>query len=113
MIAEVDAYIKKQKSPQKEIVQKLRAVILKTLPAVKEEMKLGVPWYEGKFYIVALKDHVNLGFSVQGLSAQEMGLLEGKGKLMRHLKFFTEAEVDEAKVAQMVKLIAEKGNCNC
>jgi hypothetical protein len=111
--AEVDNYIKKQKSPQKEIVQKLRAVILKTLPNVKEEMKLGVPWYEGKFYIVALKDHINLGFSVSGLSEQELAVFEGKGKLMRHLKFYTEADVDDAKVEKMVKLVAEKSTCTC
>jgi hypothetical protein len=110
---EVDNYIKKQKSPQKEIVQLLRTIILKTVPSSKEELKLGVPWYEGKFYIVALKDHVNLGFSVQGLSEQEMAMLEGKGKLMRHLKFYSEADLDDAKVEKMVKLVAEKSNCTC
>ena len=56
----VEKYIEKQKSPQKEIVKKLRKMILKTFPNINEEMKLGVPWYEGKFYIVALKDSVNL-----------------------------------------------------
>ena len=56
----VGDYIEKQKSPQREICQKLREIILKTFPNIKEEMKLGVPWYEGKYYIVALKDHVTL-----------------------------------------------------
>jgi hypothetical protein len=111
--AEIDNYIKKQKSPQKEIVKQLRTIILKTAPNSKEELKLGVPWYEGKFYIVALKDHVNLGFSVQGLSEQEMAMLEGKGKLMRHLKFFTESDIDNAKIEKMVKLVAEKSTCTC
>jgi hypothetical protein len=111
--AKVDDYIKKQKSPQKEIVQRLRTIILKTATNSKEELKLGVPWYEGKFYIVALKDHVNLGFSVSGLSEQELAMFEGKGKLMRHLKFFTEADVDSAKIEKMVKLVAEKSTCAC
>jgi len=71
---EVREYIEKQKSPQKELVQRLRDMILKTFPGVKEELRMGVPWYEGKFYIVALKDHVNVGFSVKGLSEQEMAL---------------------------------------
>ena len=44
MNKEVDDYIEKQKSPQKEICQELRKIILKTFPDIKEEMKLGVPF---------------------------------------------------------------------
>ncbi len=108
---EVEEYIRKQSSPQKEIVQRLRGTILRILPDVKEESKMGVPWYAGKFYIVALKDHVNLGFSVQGLSEAEISLFEGKGKMMRHLKFYSLSDVDEAKVAKLVRLVAEKSTC--
>lgn len=107
----VEEYIKKQNSPQKEIVQKLRATILKVLPTVKEEVKMGVPWYAGKFYIVALKDHVNLGFSVQGLSEAEKNLFEGKGSMMRHLKFYSLKDVDEAKIVKLVGLVGEKSTC--
>ena len=68
MNKEVENYIEKQKSPLREICQKLRKIILKTFPDMKEEMKMGVPWYEGKYYIVAIKTYVNLGFSINGLS---------------------------------------------
>ena len=54
-----DEYIKKQKSPQKEICQILREFILNTFPSIKEEMKYGVPYYGDKYYIVALETHVN------------------------------------------------------
>jgi hypothetical protein len=111
MSTEVEGYIKKQNSPQREIVQTLRTTILKTLPNVKEELKMGVPWYEGKFYIVALKDHVNLGFSVQGLSEQDLALFEGKGKLMRHIKFYSISDVDHDRVEKLLKLVAEKSIC--
>ena len=106
---EVEKYIENQKSPQKEIVQRLRDTILKTLPDIKEEFKMGVPWYEGKFYVVSLRDHVNLGFSVKGLSEQEKALFEGKGKMMRHVKFYSLADADEARVAKLLRLVAEKG----
>jgi hypothetical protein len=106
---EIEKYIEKQKSPQKEIIQRLRDIILKTLPIIEEEFKMGVPWYEGKYYVVALKDHVNLGFSVKGLSEQEMALFEGKGKMMRHIKFYSLEDVDEARVVKLLKLVAEKG----
>jgi hypothetical protein len=105
---QVEKYIKNQKSPQREIVQRLRDTILKTFPDIKEEFKMGVPWYEGKFYVVALRDHVNLGFSVKGLSEQEKALFEGKGKMMRHIKFYSSEDVDDARVARLVRLVAEK-----
>jgi hypothetical protein len=109
--AEVEKYVDKQKSPQKEIVQRLRATILETFPDIKEEFKMGVPWYEGKFYVVALRDHVNLGFSVMGLSEQEQALFEGKGKMMRHIKFYSLEDVDVGRVAKLLRLVAEKSTC--
>lgn len=69
---------------------------------------MGVPWYEGKFYVVALKDHVNMGFSVKGLSEQEKALFEGKGAMMRHIKFHSLEDVDEARVVKLLKLVTEK-----
>jgi hypothetical protein len=106
---EVGEYIEKLKSPQKELVQRLRDMIVKIMPDVKEEFKMGVPWYEGKYYIVALKDHVNVGFSVKGLSEQDMALFEGKGKMMRHVKFYSLKDVDDVRVLKLLRLVAERG----
>lgn len=65
----VETYIEKQKSPQKEICRQVRKIILTTFPEIEEEMKWGVPTYGGgKFYVVALKGHVNIGYSVKDLS---------------------------------------------
>ena len=107
MSKKIDDYIDKQKSPQKEICQKLRKIILKTFPGIKEEMKLGVPWYEGKYYIVALKDHVNLGFSLKGLSKEEIGLFEGAGKTMKHIETRSLNEIDEKKIIELLKIVKE------
>ena len=112
MNKEVDDYIEKQKSPQKEICQRLRNTILKTFPNIKEEMKLGVPWYEGKYYIVALKDHVNLGFAIRGLSKKELDLFEGKGKTMRHIKIASLKDINERQIVKLLK-IAKKAKCSC
>ena len=109
MNKEVDSYIAKQKSPQKEIAEKLRQIILEFFPDIKEEMKFGVPWYEGKYYIVALKDHVNLGFSLKGLSQKETELLEGSGKTMKHIKIRSLNEIDEKKIIQLLQVVHEKG----
>ena len=108
MNKEVDDYIAKQKSPQKEIAEKLRQIILALFPDIKEEMKFGVPWYEGKYYIVALKDHVNLGFSLKGLSQKETELFEGGGKTMKHIKIRSLNEIDEKKITQLLRVVHEK-----
>lgn len=108
MNKEVEKYIEKQKSPQKEIVQKLRKIIFKTFPNIKEELKLGVPWYEGKYYIVALKDHVNLGFSLKGLSKEEKELFEGGGKTMKHIKIYSLKDIDEKKIVKLLKIVDKK-----
>jgi len=110
---EVIEYINKQKSPQKEICKKLRTLLLKTLPKLKdsEKMKLGVPWYEGMYYVVGLKDSVNLGFSVKGLSKKELALFQGTGKTMKHLKFKSLNEVDEKNIIKLIKLVNKKAEC--
>lgn len=66
MIDEVEKYINKQKSPQKEICRELRKIILKTSPDIKEEMRVSVSCYGhtkknicGNYYIASLRDHVN------------------------------------------------------
>ena len=104
----VDDYIEKQKSPQKEICIRIRKIILKTFPDIKEEMKMGVLWYEGKYYIVALKDHVNLGFSLKGLSKKEEEFFEGSGKTMRHIKVYSLKEIDDEKIIKLLKIVKIK-----
>jgi hypothetical protein len=106
MNAKVEAYIQKQKSPQKEICQELRKIILKTFPDAKEEMKWGVPAFaNGKFYIVALKDHVNLGFSIKGLSKDQMALFDSGGKTMKHIEIGTMQDIDEKRIVKLLKLV--------
>ena len=80
-----------------------------TFPDSTEEMKWGVPnFYHGNFYIVALKTHVNLGFSIKNLSEQEQALLEGTGKTMRHIKIGTLQEIDKKKIVALLKLVTTK-----
>lgn len=104
----VGEYIEKQKSPQKEICQKLRGIILNTFPDIKEEMKYGVPYYGNKYYIVALKTHVNIGFSIKNLTKKEISLLEGSGKTMRHLKVNSIETINEDKILKLLKMVMDK-----
>ena len=108
MTNKVDEYIEVQKSPQKEICSKLREIILNKYPSLNERMKYGVPYYNEKYYYVALKDHVNLGFSIKNLSSEEIALFEGAGKEVRHIKIRTLDEIDEKRIIELLNLIYSK-----
>jgi hypothetical protein len=108
MSSKVIEYIEKQQSPQKEICQSLREIILNIYPSIKEEMKWGVPNYGNLFYYVALKSHVNLGFSIKDLTTDEIKLFEGTGKTMRHIKINTIEDINEENIIKLLKMVNEK-----
>ncbi len=105
MDKKVESYLENLPSPQKEICKRVRKIIIKTFPDLEETFKNGVPWYEGKYYIVGLKGHVNIGFSIEGLTADEMSLFEGKGKLMRHMKVYSLDDIDEKRIVKLLKIV--------
>jgi len=113
MDKQVNEYIEKQKSPQKEIIQKIRDIFLKTLPSCEEKSAWGViALEEGKFYIAAMKNRVHVGFAINGLDKEEIGLFEGSGKTMRHIKIHSLEEIDEGKLVKLIKLVDKKAICN-
>ena len=108
---EVEEYI--QKNPQEKILERVRKIIKNNFKGIKEEMKWGVPTYdEGKFYIVGLKDKVNIGFAIKGLTKQELKLFQGTGKTMRHIKIVDE-NIDEKQIVRLMRLVREKAGCEC
>jgi uncharacterized protein YdhG (YjbR/CyaY superfamily) len=108
MINDISAYIEKQKSPQKEICKKLREIIYNTFPDIKEEMKWGVPAFaDGLFYIVALKDHVNLGFSIKGLTKKELSLFDGGGKTTKHIKIKSLKDLNQKRIINLLKVVGQ------
>ena len=112
MKSATEEYAEKRKSPQKEILRKLARIILKTLPNVKEDLYMGVPWFDRKYYLVAFKDHVNMGFSVRRLTNEEKSLFEGSGSWMRHVKFWSLEGIDEERIMKLLRLVADKsGTC--
>jgi len=105
MSNDVDQYIAKQTSPQKEILQRLRMIILTTFPNINEKLKFGVPYYEDKFYLVALRTHVNLGFAIKDLTPEQIDLFEGSGKTTKHLKIVTLNDIDEPLLISRLQLV--------
>ena len=112
MDKQADAYIEKQKSPQKEILEKVRIVFQKTLPNCEEKMAWGVVTFaSGKFYIAAMKNRVHVGFAVTGLSEDEISMFEGSGKTMRHIKIPTLESIDENRLIKMIEMVDKKAIC--
>jgi len=112
MDKKVDEYIEKQKSPQKEILQKVRKIFQKTLPSCEEKMTWGVITFAGgKFYIAAMKNRVHVGFAINGLNKEEISLFEGSGKTMRHIKIPTLENIDEKTLVKLIKMVDKKTIC--
>ena len=112
MDKQVDDYIDKQKSPQKEILQKVRKIFQKTLPDSKEKMMWGaVTFAGGKFYIAAMKNRVHVGFVISGLSKEEISLFKGSGKTMRHIKIHSLDDIDEKTLIKLIKMVDKKAIC--
>lgn len=88
----------------------MQKILLTTIPEIEEELKNGVPWY-GKFYIAALKDSVNVGFSITGLDKDEISLFSGTGKFMRHIKLYSVKDIEVEKMEKLFKLVWEKASC--
>jgi uncharacterized protein YdhG (YjbR/CyaY superfamily) len=105
----IDEYITRQPSPQKEICRALRKIIFDTFPDATEEMKWGVPAFNnGNYYIVALKDHVNLGFTLKGLTKEDEKLFDGGGKTMKHVQIASLQDIDENRIVNLLKLVEER-----
>jgi hypothetical protein len=105
MNKDVNIYIQKQKSPQKEICLVLRKIILKNFSQIHEEMYVGVPYYNEKFYIVALKNHVNFGFSIEHFSKEEIKEFKGSGKTVKVLELFKLEDINEKEIVAIIKKI--------
>ncbi len=112
MDVQVDDYIEKQNSPQKEILRKVREIFKKTLPDCEEKMAWGVVTYAGgKFYIAAMKNRVHIGFAITGLNKEETGLFQGNGKTMKHIKIPSLEAIDRKKLIKLIKLVDRKAVC--
>lgn len=108
MNAKITEYISKTPQPQKKILVRLREIILNQYPNIKEQMKYGVPYFGEEFYLVNLKDHVNLGCSIKDLTKEQISKLKGTGKTVRHLPFYNLDDIDEDLIVQILEMVKSK-----
>ena len=104
----VEEYLQNLQMPFKVIIERLRTIILTNFSTIKETIMHEGLWYEGKFYLAKIQDHVNLGVGIKGLSEEETKLFLGTGKTMRHLKFFSEQDINEQKLIPSLDIVWKK-----
>ena len=112
MTSQMEAYIEKQKSPQKEILREVQKIFRETLADSKEEMRWGtITFSSGKFYLAAMKNRVHVGFAITGLNSDEIALFEGTGKTMRHIKIDTADSINRTHLAKLIRMVDQKAIC--
>jgi hypothetical protein len=113
----VDGYIDGLEDWQKEIVSRVRKIILENAPNSEEAVKWAQPVYSsnGPFaFVKAFKKHVNFGFWRGTQLDDPEGLLQGEGVKMRHVKLTSLEDVKEnpfgAFIRQAVDLNQQHGD---
>lgn len=110
---QVKDYYSRLNPPKKDICLRLRTVVKKLFPSFDETMKWGVPAFEdGLVYIVALKDHVNLGFTISDLTEEEEKLFAGGGKTTRKIEIRSLEEIDQEQIKKLINLAISKSEGN-
>jgi len=67
------------------------------------------PGYRGvRFTVAAYREHVNLGVAYGADLPDPAGLLEGKGKVHRHLKIRNSAQLSQPALRELMVLAAER-----
>ena len=98
-------FIKTVKPDLVSAVEQIRGIILKCSKELREEIKWGTPTYNLNKLVCSIhahKAHLTLNF-FNGAKLKSSHLLEGTGKGMRHLKFYTPKDIDKAKIQLLLK----------
>jgi len=105
----IDGYIDALPASQSDITQNLRLLIDKLVPAANARIAHHRPvWYLGSrlCYMVGAKAHVSLGFYRGTELPDPQGLLEGTGKILRHVKLTSLDELEQRREAISALIIS-------
>lgn len=113
--APVDSYFAQQPPEKRALLEKLRALVDKTVPDAEASIKWGVPFYQTNgrnlCSIAAFKEHVGINFFASPDVLKDPGKkLEGGGKSMRMLKVRRAEDIDSASITRWLKATAAAGS---
>ena len=94
-----DAYLEDPPPKNRSIIRALRRFVNRVEPGLKESVKWGNGcWVKGKVpvsYVYSAPDHVQFGFIRGSALKDPVGLLEGNGQYVRHVKVRKLSDIDE------------------
>ena len=97
--ASFDEYLAGQTNRNQNVIRALRTFVKRVAPQLQESVKWGNGcWIQGKApvaYVYSAPDHVQFGFFGGSALKDPMGLLNGKGKFVRHIKVGKRSDIDE------------------
>jgi hypothetical protein len=100
-------YIDAMPSPQKEICQTLRELILDGFPQMTEQFKWKYPayYYKGKRVCVigGFKAHANIELFYGARLEDSQGQIEGAGKRTRHIKLKALKDIDTPYLIDLIR----------
>jgi hypothetical protein len=104
-------YIADQDPEKRILLEKLRAIVVKTVPDATVALKWGVPIYERKgkriCALASFKDFVGINFFAPPAKlADPKKKLEGAGSTQRMLKVRTMKDIDATSIARWLKAAA-------
>jgi hypothetical protein len=91
------------------ILQKLRGMVIQQFPEVVERMMYGGIMFsleEDFGGVFVYKNHISFEFGNGATMKDPKGLLEGSGKLRRHLKFSSLSDIADKDVIFFLKQVA-------
>jgi uncharacterized protein YdhG (YjbR/CyaY superfamily) len=86
----VDEFVKSKVLPELQpVVAALRELMREMAPEATEQISYGIPMYKGRkifAFINPTKKDITFGFSHGGEFEDKFNLLQGKGKMSKHIK---------------------------
>lgn len=111
--ASFDAFVNDQRPVARATLRRLRVLVAREAPQLVEAVKWGNGCWvsdEGPIaFAHVADDHVQFGFFLGAELDDPDGLLEGKGKFVRHAKLGAGADPSEAALARLLREAVRRG----
>lgn len=105
--ASFDEYLAAQSPKNRSIIRALRKFVKGIAPVLQESVKWGNGcWLKGTVpvaYVYSAPDYVQFGFFRGAQLKDPLGLLEGQGQYVRHIKLRKPSEIDEAAFGALLR----------
>jgi hypothetical protein len=105
--ASFDDYLRDQTPKSQAIIRALRRFVKRAAPGLSEAVKWGNGCWIGEHgpvaYVYSAPGYVQLGFFRGAFLKDPQGLLEGKGRYVRHTKVRAASDIDETAFAALLR----------